>query len=119
MAKYLQFLKVLLALRTKLPGLLAALQPLITWVQDTFPPTESEAAEGGLQIVAETRAVVCGETITAEVVEVEQQVAAELVTDRSAQAAFDGSRLRAIFAILQATGLADALMAYLMKRLGM
>jgi hypothetical protein len=97
---YLKWLQVLIALGPKLPAILAALQALFDAIASAIP-APAGSAEGSLQVVQPS---------TAEL-EAEQQVAALVA---GPNAAFDGSRLRALFTFLQATGLLDALL----KRLG-
>lgn len=93
---YLGFLSVLIALGTKLPALWPLVQAwilattnLINAVKGVITiPAPAEPAEpaGGLQLVE----------ATAEELELEGQVAA-LIIPAGSQAAFDGSRLRALF----------------------
>jgi hypothetical protein len=83
LVKYLNFLKVLIALGPKLPAILAALQALIDAIGAVKP------VEGGLEIVQPT----------IEETEAEEQVACLVAGPAGA---FDGTRLRGIFAFLKA-----------------
>lgn len=96
---YLGFLSVLIALGTKLPTIwplvqawIVATTNLVTAVKGVITiPAPAEPLPGTLSLYQPT----------AEELELEGQVAA-LIIPAGSQAAFDGSRLRALFAFVQA-----------------
>ena len=100
MKQYLDWLRLLASLRDKLPPIFAALQALVKAINDAFP--------------APTPGILELNEITPEVEAAEAAVVALVAGEN---AAFDGSRLRAIYTFLKETGLLDIFTAILLKKL--
>lgn len=100
MAKYLAFLKALLQFRDKLPRIFDWINEGLALFGELFalPPASGD----------DSLAMLAPDADASEVLAAEAQVA-ELLTPAGAQAAFDGSRLRALFKFLQDSGLLNVL----------
>lgn len=111
-AKYFQWLQVLIALGDKLPKILAALQALFDAISEALPKTPAlPAPSGGLafstDVVAITVAEVDGTLIPAEVLEAETKVFA-LTAPAGTQQLGDGTNLRKLFDWLQSSQIGQA-----------
>lgn len=113
LATYLAWLKWLLALGANVAPLIALLTEFYERLKPLLPALPAPAApgdDGGLEITQQ----LCEPTA---ITEVEQELVADVLTAESEvanlvagpNAAFDGSRLRALFAFLQSSGLLDVL----------
>jgi hypothetical protein len=116
LAKYFQWLQVIITLKDDAAEILAALQVLmaaIGKVVSKFPALPAPSVGGGLsftapEFVCETVASIDGTLIPAEVLDAESKVLA-LMAPTNAATFGDGSRLRGLFDWLQSSGLGKTL----------